>query len=94
MPILYRSDAPRAAAWSQFFARHAPDLDFRVWPDAGNLDEIEYLIAWQGASALRPISLAASSWGNFYFTLPARYSFCIKHLPSDTFASYQQHDIR
>jgi glyoxylate/hydroxypyruvate reductase A len=47
MAILYRSDAPRAAAWSQFFASHAPDLDFRVWPDAGNLDEIEYLIAWQ-----------------------------------------------
>ncbi|AJR22691.1 MULTISPECIES: glyoxylate/hydroxypyruvate reductase A [unclassified Sphingobium] len=47
MAILYRSDAPRAAAWSQFFAKHAPDLDFRVWPDAGNLDEIEYLIAWQ-----------------------------------------------
>jgi len=47
MAILYRSDAPRAAAWAQFFAKHAPDLDFRVWPDAGNLDEIEYLIAWQ-----------------------------------------------
>ena len=47
MAILYRSDAPRAAAWSQFFASQAPDLDFRVWPDAGNLDEIEYLIAWQ-----------------------------------------------
>lgn len=50
MAILYRSDAPRAAAWSEFFADHAPDLDFRVWPDAGNLDEIEYLIAWQAPS--------------------------------------------
>lgn len=47
MSILYRSDAPRAAAWASFFAEHAPDLDFRVWPDAGNLEEIEYLIAWQ-----------------------------------------------
>lgn len=47
MSILYRSDAPRAAAWTNFFAEHAPDLDFRVWPDAGNLEEIEYLIAWQ-----------------------------------------------
>jgi glyoxylate/hydroxypyruvate reductase A len=45
--ILYRSDEPRAAAWASYFAEHAPDLDFRVWPDAGNLDEIEYLIAWQ-----------------------------------------------
>jgi glyoxylate/hydroxypyruvate reductase A len=52
MAVLYRSDAPRAAAWSQFFAQHAPDLDFRVWPDAGNLDEIEYLIAWQAPREL------------------------------------------
>jgi glyoxylate/hydroxypyruvate reductase A len=47
MSILYRSDAPRAAAWARYFAEHAPDLDFRVWPDAGKLEEIEYLIAWQ-----------------------------------------------
>ena len=47
MSILYRSDAARAAAWASYFAEHAPDLDFRVWPDAGNLDEVEYLIAWQ-----------------------------------------------
>lgn len=47
MSILYRSDAPRAAAWAKYFAEHAPDLEFRVWPDAGNLREVEYLIAWQ-----------------------------------------------
>ena len=47
MSILYRSDAPRAAAWASYFAEHAPDLDFRVWPDAGDLNEVESLIAWQ-----------------------------------------------
>lgn len=47
MSILYRSDSPRAAAWARYFAKFAPDLDFRVWPDAGDLDEVEYLIAWQ-----------------------------------------------
>lgn len=47
MSILYRSDAPRAAAWAKYFAEHAPDLEFRVWPDAGDLREVEYLIAWQ-----------------------------------------------
>jgi glyoxylate/hydroxypyruvate reductase len=47
MSILYRSDEPRAAAWASYFAKHAPDLDFRVWPAAGDLSEIEYLIAWQ-----------------------------------------------
>jgi glyoxylate/hydroxypyruvate reductase A len=47
MCVLYRSDAPRAQAWASYFADRAPDLDFRVWPDAGNLADIEYLIAWQ-----------------------------------------------
>jgi glyoxylate/hydroxypyruvate reductase A len=36
MSILYRSDAPRAAAWASYFAQHAPDLE-----------QVEYLIAWQ-----------------------------------------------
>lgn len=47
MSVLYRSDAPRAAAWAQCFAEQAPDLDFYVWPDAGDLEQVEYLIAWQ-----------------------------------------------
>jgi glyoxylate/hydroxypyruvate reductase A len=47
MSILYRSDAPRAAAWARYFAEQAPELEFRVWPDAGDLREVEYLIAWQ-----------------------------------------------
>jgi glyoxylate/hydroxypyruvate reductase A len=52
MAILYRSDKARGAAWSRFFAENAPDLDFRVWPDAGNLAEIEYLVAWQAPREL------------------------------------------
>lgn len=47
MSILYRSDAPRAGAWAKYFAEHASDLEFRAWPDAGNLCDVEYLIAWQ-----------------------------------------------
>ena len=47
MSILYRSDPARAAGWAKYFAEQAPDLDFRIWPDAGNLHEVEYLIAWQ-----------------------------------------------
>ena len=47
MSILYRSDEARAAAWADYFAEHAPDLEFRVWPDAGDLGAVEYLIAWQ-----------------------------------------------
>jgi glyoxylate/hydroxypyruvate reductase A len=47
MSILYRSDAARGPAWARYFAQNAPDLDFRVWPDAGNFEDVEYLIAWQ-----------------------------------------------
>jgi glyoxylate/hydroxypyruvate reductase len=47
MSILYRSDEARAASWARYFAEHAPDLNFRVWPDAGDLSKVEYVIAWQ-----------------------------------------------
>ena len=47
MSILYRSDAARAAGWARYFAEHAPDLDFRIWPEGGDLGDIEYLVAWQ-----------------------------------------------
>src|SRR5512132_1900369 len=57
MSVLYRSDAPRAAAWARYFAEQAPDLDFRVWPDTGDLEQVEYLIAWQAP-------------GNFLASLP------------------------
>ncbi|MCG8543194.1 MAG: glyoxylate/hydroxypyruvate reductase A, partial [Alphaproteobacteria bacterium] len=33
-------DAP---AWRETFQRHCPDLEIRIWPDAGDPAEIEYL---------------------------------------------------
>jgi glyoxylate/hydroxypyruvate reductase A len=45
--ILYRADTARGPAWAKIFTEHAPDLDFRVWPDAGNLADVGYLIAWR-----------------------------------------------
>ena len=32
-----------AQAWRDVFAEHLPDLEIRVWPDAGDAAEIEYL---------------------------------------------------
>jgi glyoxylate/hydroxypyruvate reductase A len=46
MSVLYRSDVSRGRAWAKFFAEAAPDVEFRVWPDAGDLSRIEYLVAW------------------------------------------------
>jgi glyoxylate/hydroxypyruvate reductase A len=45
--VLYRSDAARGRTWAAYFAEHAPDVDFHVWPDHGELAEVEYLVAWQ-----------------------------------------------
>jgi glyoxylate/hydroxypyruvate reductase A len=32
-----------AKAWRDTFEQHLPDLDLRIWPDAGELAEIDYL---------------------------------------------------
>lgn len=29
--------------WKQYFAREMPDLDVRIWPDAGNRDEVDVI---------------------------------------------------
>lgn len=47
MSILYRSDAVRGRTWARIFAAEAPDLPFHIWPDTGNPEAIEYLVAWQ-----------------------------------------------
>jgi glyoxylate/hydroxypyruvate reductase len=47
MSVLYRSDAARGRAWAKFFAEQAPDVQFHVWPNHGDLAEVEYLVAWQ-----------------------------------------------
>jgi glyoxylate/hydroxypyruvate reductase len=46
MSVLYRSDSVRGPGWAEAFARLAPDLDFRLWPEGGDLSQVEYLIAW------------------------------------------------
>lgn len=51
MSVLYRSDAARTQVWARFFAAHAPDIDFRTWPDnTGDLNEVEYLVSWQAGA--------------------------------------------
>ncbi|WP_332771032.1 2-hydroxyacid dehydrogenase [Phenylobacterium sp.] len=50
--VLYRSDAARGRAWAEYFAHHAPDVDFHVWPDHGDLADVAYLVAWQAPPEL------------------------------------------
>ncbi|WP_395408266.1 2-hydroxyacid dehydrogenase [Pseudoduganella sp. UC29_106] len=47
MTVLLKTDADRAARWAAYFAEHAPDIDFRTWPDAGDMADVRYFIGWQ-----------------------------------------------
>ncbi|CAH1651460.1 D-3-phosphoglycerate dehydrogenase [Hyphomicrobiales bacterium] len=47
MTILYKASAERAGQWAAAFARQAPDVPFRIWPDIGDPEAVEYLLLWQ-----------------------------------------------
>ena len=46
MTLLYRADPERGRVWQEYFAVHAPDIDFRIWPDIGDVEDIRYLATW------------------------------------------------
>src|ERR1700730_1717368 len=47
MSVLYKSDIARGQVWARIFAEQAPDIEFHLWPQTGDLAAVEYLIAWQ-----------------------------------------------
>jgi glyoxylate/hydroxypyruvate reductase A len=47
MSFLYKSDPVRGAVWAEQFARHMPELPFRIWPDAGDPRDVRYMAVWQ-----------------------------------------------
>ncbi|AZE99335.1 D-3-phosphoglycerate dehydrogenase [Pseudomonas orientalis] len=47
MALLYKSDPVRGQHWQALFAEHAPDIEWRAWPDIGDPADIDYLAAWQ-----------------------------------------------
>ena len=46
MTFVYKSEPVRGAVWQRMFAEQLPDLPFRVWPDTGDKDAVQYLAAW------------------------------------------------
>lgn len=44
MAVALINTKPNRAEWEAAFRRQAPELDFRVWPDCGDLSEIEHAI--------------------------------------------------
>jgi glyoxylate/hydroxypyruvate reductase A len=47
MSFLYKSDPVRGAQWARLFAEKAPQLDFHIWPQTGDAQQVRYLAAWQ-----------------------------------------------
>lgn len=47
MTILFCSDSEDPAQWREAVARAYPGMPFRIWPDAGPLDAVKYVLAWE-----------------------------------------------
>lgn len=52
MTLLYKSTPGRGRVWKELFARHAPGIEFRIWPDVGDARDIRYLAAWEPSAEL------------------------------------------
>jgi len=49
---LFVSESDRGDWWSRELTDRMPALEVRVWPDAGDLGEVEYLIVWKPPAGL------------------------------------------
>ena len=45
--VLFRSANDSALAWEEMLKQRIPDLDFRAWPEVGNREDIEFVLAWK-----------------------------------------------
>jgi len=44
--VLFKSQDDNPNIWKSELERYLPELDFRVWPDMGAAEEIEFLLIW------------------------------------------------
>ena len=40
------------AAWRGYIAAYDPTIDFRIWPEIGPVEEIDYALAWIPSPAI------------------------------------------
>jgi glyoxylate/hydroxypyruvate reductase len=52
MVLVFYSDVDDPRPWRSALTQAIPELDFRVWPDAGRLEEIEYALVWRPPAGL------------------------------------------
>ena len=55
MALLYKADPVRGEQWQRLFAKHAPDIQWRAWPDIGDPRDIRYLAAWQAPDDIETV---------------------------------------
>jgi len=47
MALLFYSDSDDPKPWREALARELPEMEFRVWPDAGHLASVSYALVWR-----------------------------------------------
>lgn len=55
MSFVYKSDPVRGRRWAEIFAREAPELPFRIWPDIGDPAQVRFLAAWEPPANIRGV---------------------------------------
>ena len=45
--LLFSSDIDDPQPWRALFARERPDVEFRIWPDAGDASDITHALVWR-----------------------------------------------
>ena len=45
--FVYKADPERGRQWADIFRREAPQIDFRLWPEIGDADDVRFLAAWE-----------------------------------------------
>lgn len=50
--LLFRSPSDPADHWREALQREMPELEIRVWPDAGRLEDIDYALVWASPDEL------------------------------------------
>lgn len=52
MTLLCKSEPERGRVWQALFEQRAPEIEFRIWPDVGNPEDIRYLAVWDPSAEL------------------------------------------
>ena len=45
--FVYKADPQRGRQWAEIFRDEAPEIEFRLWPETGDGEDVRYLAAWE-----------------------------------------------